>query len=308
MARVLSFDIGTKNLSLCDLSVKASGDFEVTGWSVVSTVPPGLNVNKTPVWDLAPPFYNYLQEHAKSWLFEASGPKKIDRVLIENQPMGGRGTARNLKTKVLSHILQCVILHLRPDLTVAFVHPGLKLKDMPRPEDRKSSYRENKAYAVESTATLIASEKCLSKDYCTEAYAAIKKKDDLADAFLQGYFVAQIMARGDMIIPSVEVPTIVPLADTKKPKSAKASSKASVKATVKSVKDGSEDKKPAKKKKASAIAASEDITEQATVVPVVAPAVDPIVAPAVAAPVDVELSEAPAKKSTKRARVTKAEA
>jgi hypothetical protein len=222
MTRVLSFDVGTKNLSLCDVSVKACGDFEVNAWSVVSTVAPGLNVNLTPVWDLAPPFYDYLQKNARSWLFDADGsPKTLDRVLIENQPMGGRGAARNLKTKVLSHILQCVILGLRPDLTVAFVHPGLKLKDMPLTDPgRKNTYRENKTYAIETTGRMLETSNCLTKAYCTEVYGAKKiKKDDLADAFLQGYFVAQIMARGDLV-PNIDVPKIAPL-DAEKPSKGK---------------------------------------------------------------------------------------
>lgn len=228
MTRVLSFDVGTKNLSWCDLSVKASGDFEVHAWAVVNTVAAGINVNKTPVWDLAPPFYDYLHKTAHSWLFDGSGngtvPKAIDRVLIENQPMGGRGAARNLKTKVLSHILQCVILGLRPDLTVAFVHPGLKLKDMPLADaTRKNTYRENKTYAIEATATMLASEKCLTKAFCSEIYGA-KKKDDLADAFLQGLYVAGAMARGD-VVGSVDVPKIVKIETGPKKRKAKDISK-----------------------------------------------------------------------------------
>ena len=224
MTRVLSFDVGTKNLSWCDLSVKATGDFEVNAWAVVNTVAAGINVNKTPVWDLAPPFYDYLQKTAHSWLFDGTVPKAIDRVLIENQPMGGRGAARNLKTKVLSHILQCVILGLRPDLTVAFVHPGLKLKDMPLADaTRKNTYRENKTYAIEATAAMVASEKCLTKAFCSEIYGA-KKKDDLADAFLQGLYVAGAMARGD-VVGSVDVPKIAKIETGPKKRKAKDISK-----------------------------------------------------------------------------------
>lgn len=200
--RILSFDVGTKNLSFCDLSVDNKLGFEVHAWTVASTVPRGINVNKTPIWDLAPAFYNYVRANVKSWLWNADGTQKpMDRVLIENQPMGGRGAARNLKTKVLSHILQCIILECRPDLNVSFVHPGLKLKDMPKPlEGGKTTYRENKLYAINKTAEYLVSDLCKNKDECKELYLDKKmKKDDLADAFLQGLFVAHIVARGDLI-------------------------------------------------------------------------------------------------------------
>lgn len=200
--RLLSFDVGTKNLSFCDLSVDSSMSFEVHAWTVASTVPRGINVNKTPLWDLAPPFYKYVRSNVTSWLWNADGsPKPMDRVLIENQPMGGRGAARNLKTKVLSHILQCAILESRPDLNVSFVHPGLKLKDMPKPlEGGKTTYRENKMYAIQKTAEYIQTDLCKNKDACKELYLDKKmKKDDLADAFLQGLFVAHIVARGDLV-------------------------------------------------------------------------------------------------------------
>jgi hypothetical protein len=200
--RLLSFDVGMKNLSYCDISVDKDMKFDVHAWNVASTVPRGINVNKTPVWDLAPPFYDYVRANVKSWLWNADGsPKPMNRVLIENQPMGGRGAARNLKTKVLSHILQCVILECRPDLSVSFVHAGLKLKDMPKPlEGGKSTYRENKNYAITKTAEYLVSDMCQSKDLCKELYLDKKmKKDDLADAFLQGLLVAHIVARGDLV-------------------------------------------------------------------------------------------------------------
>jgi len=141
--------------------------------------------------------------------------------------MGGRGAARNLKTKVLSHILQCIILESRPDLNVSFVHPGLKLKDMPKPlEGGKTTYRENKMYAIQKTADLLTTDLCKNKDVCKELYLDKKmKKDDLADAFLQGLFVAHIVARGDLVEAknSLEDTTKAPVVKPAKTKKRKAS-------------------------------------------------------------------------------------
>jgi hypothetical protein len=221
--RFLSFDVGMKNLAQCDLEV--AGDtfttFSVNSWTVETCVEAGLNVNKTPLHELAPFFSTYVKKNLKKWLYEnsdASKPKEFSRVFIENQPMGGRGAARNLKTKVLSHILQCAILDERPDLKVDFVHPGLKLKDMERLEGMRSTYRENKLYAIAKTTTLVTGPTNKTQDACKVLFLDKKngKKDDLADAFLQGLIAGQMHASGQVVVPP-EAPK-----KAKKPKAAAA--------------------------------------------------------------------------------------
>jgi hypothetical protein len=199
--RFLSFDVGTKNLAQCDLDLSDSEAFTVKSWTVETCVDKSVNVNKTALHDLAPMFSNYVQKNIKKWLYSAEGPKPYEHVFIENQPMGGRGSARNLKTKVLSHILQCAILDQRPELKVTFVHPGLKLKDMVRTEGR-STYRENKLYAIAKTAELVVSDKCSNKEDCKTAYLDKKntKKDDLADAFLQGLIAGSMHMKGLVVV------------------------------------------------------------------------------------------------------------
>lgn len=236
--RSLSFDVGTKNLAACDLTVDADGSFEVHSWHVSSCVPRGVNVNKTPLAELAPIFSKWVSEGLVDWLYEPLTdpaaivpgsitrpgprgstvrlrPKPIDRVFIENQPMGGRGAARNLKTKVLSHILQCHLLAARPELQVTFVHPGLKLKDMPRKEDgSRSSYRENKQYAISKATEYVTGASCRTLEVCQQLYVTKKlKKDDLADAFLQGLLAGLMYARGDVLEPAEDKPKKTKKAD-----------------------------------------------------------------------------------------------
>lgn len=199
-----------KNLAQCDLETLADNSFKINSWTVETCVEAGLNVNKTPLHELAPFFSTYVKKNLKKWLYEnsdTSEPKDFSRVFIENQPMGGRGAARNLKTKVLSHILQCAILDERPGLKVDFVHPGLKLKDMERTEGQRSTYRENKLYAIEATTTLVQSDSNATKDLCKTLFLDKKngKKDDLADAFLQGLIAGKMHASGQVVTPP-EVP------------------------------------------------------------------------------------------------------
>jgi len=206
MVRVLSFDVGTKNLALCDMSVESNGAFTVHDWTVTSCVPRGINVNKTPLHELAPSFFKYVSQNVKSWFFNKDGSKKdFARVFIESQPLGGRGAARNLKTKVFSHILQCFCLETAPEVPVVFIHPGLKLKDMPKPAEGRTTYRENKLFAIAETTRYVETDKCQSKDLCTKQYLEKKmKKDDLADAFLQGLLAGGAVARGDVVVSASE--------------------------------------------------------------------------------------------------------
>lgn len=201
--KVLSFDVGTKNLAACELQVDPSGTFSVSSWTVESCVARGLNVNKTPVHELAPTFYAFVKKRVTKWFYnDDKTTKNISRVFIENQPLGGRGAARNLKTKILSHILQCVIVEAVPDVPVYFVHPSLKLKDMPREDGVRPTYRQNKLYAISKTTELVESAACQNKDVCTDLFISKKmKKDDLADAFLQGLYAGLMHARNDVIEP-----------------------------------------------------------------------------------------------------------
>lgn len=200
--RVLSFDVGVKNLAACCLEVDASGQFQILDWDVYNVVQEGTNVNKTSLEILAPQFYDFCHSKLEAWLGCEPG-QSCARVFIETQPMGGRGGARNLKTKVMSHMLQCQIRSYRPDVPVSFVHPSLKLKDMPRLEP-KSSYRANKLYAIQKTEEYLNGTDNISGPEITQKFAKAKakKRDDLADSFLQGLIAALMYERGQIVEPT----------------------------------------------------------------------------------------------------------
>lgn len=166
--RVLSFDIGLRNLAVCKLSVdKDTEAFTIELWKVYSAIPDDLNVNKTGIEDLCPYFSAEVLKHLDEWLLD------IDVCYIESQPMG---RTRNLKTKVLSHILQ-VLLLTKKELPIQFIHPTLKLKNMVG----ERNYRANKKFAISETERLVA-------DTDAAELFVGKKRDDLADCFLQGYY------------------------------------------------------------------------------------------------------------------------
>lgn len=167
--KALSFDIGLRNLGVCKLDVDVTTkEFSIGLWEVYSAIPADLNINKTSIEDLCPYFSREVLKHRKVWL------ESIDICYIESQPMG---RTRNLKTKVLSHILQILLLEDNPDLKIQFIHPTLKLKNMVG----ERSYRANKKFAILETETLIAG-------HSEQSLFVGKKKDDLADCFLQGFY------------------------------------------------------------------------------------------------------------------------
>jgi len=198
MKRFLSFDLGTRHIGICYLAVHENASFEVLEWCVESCVPETLNVNLTPIQTLAPMFYEYILQ--RKWPTMAP-----DLVFIESQPMGLKGSARNLKTKVLSHLLQCYMMHLYPSSPVDFIMPSLKLKSMVRTSERPT-YAQNKKFAVDLTRTHLASTKCLNPDKCLSIFDAPKvrgikqvKKDDFADSFLQGYLAGLLHMEGKVV-------------------------------------------------------------------------------------------------------------
>jgi hypothetical protein len=197
--KVLSFDVGTKHLALCYLEVFEDGSFEILDWSVKSCVPDDINVNTTSIEKLAPCFAKHIEEHLHPWTSDLS--KDLEYVFIESQPMGGfRGSARNLKTKILSHVLQCAIHVKRPNVPIHFVSPSLKLKDRVY-EGKKPSYYDNKKYAVEKTTLFLDSSMCKNTEYCKTVFNQKKmKRDDFADAFLQGYYSAMMYLKGNVIV------------------------------------------------------------------------------------------------------------
>jgi hypothetical protein len=152
-------------------------EFSIGLWQVYSAIPDDLNVNKTPIEDLCPYFSREVLKHVDLWLDD------VDICYIESQPMG---RTRNLKTKVLSHILQILLLS-KKEIPIQFIHPTLKLKNMVG----ERNYRANKKFAIQET------ERLLENTAFVDLFIG-KKRDDLADCFLQGYYACWTKPKEDI--------------------------------------------------------------------------------------------------------------
>lgn len=198
--RILSVDVGIRHLAWFRgvMSGAANGGAsplshvsrvdETAEWHVEDIVPADgpTNVNEIRVEDVVPWMLAAFHKHKASMLGLHESP--VERVFLEQQPLGtGQAAARNIKTKVLSHILQVLIVQELPGARIAFVSPRKKIRHAAlvlghAPE----TYNDNKKAAKLLAPRLL---RALGAPQLAEWFERARgKKDDLADALLQGVY------------------------------------------------------------------------------------------------------------------------
>ena len=146
--------------------------FLIESWEMVDILSDeSINVNDSTTDVLITKSAKLLRELVLKWSL-----RKPDIAYLENQPLGQM--ARNVKTKTLSHVMQALLISY--DIPVQFVSPKKKLQGM----EGVGSYSDNKKFAVAATVKLLENEK---SDWLSWFQEVSGKKDDLADALLQGF-------------------------------------------------------------------------------------------------------------------------
>jgi hypothetical protein len=178
--RVLSVDIGWRHLAYAKMEL-CSSTMHLLEWDVINLLEgdAAANVNSLTLEELVRRTVPSVWSTIKAWAKWPSGDQqRPDVAYLECQPLGQM--ARNVKTKTLSHIMQALLL--AEGIPVAFVSPRKKLLGMAT----TGSYADNKKFAIASCMRVL-------RDHSLHEWAARfddlgGKRDDLADALLQGYY------------------------------------------------------------------------------------------------------------------------
>ncbi len=157
----LSFDIGIKNLAYC-----YTEDENILDWNV-------LNIESSDIYKMS--------ELCVSLLHDTFVDKKIDVILIENQPVQKNPKMKSVQMIVYSFFCVRKVLNCE-DATILFQSANNKNRYMTKLsiETPKCStkYLENKKKAILCVKQIVDSE-------WYEYFVSHKKKDDLADSYLQ---------------------------------------------------------------------------------------------------------------------------
>ena len=198
---VLSFDVGTRTLSVCVVS-KVDARVHVLEWRILDL---HGEDKKLTMHDLSERCVKRLAE------LELMETHKPDTVLIETQRGGKFGNATMMS---ISHVLHAFVVtcahYLKVPCNVVFMSPTLKIaaavKLLP-PEEEEAKldegaaepelttrqknyqfYKKNKKVSKDAVALLLTDQSRMQLGPELKAtYAASKKKDDLADSFMQAY-------------------------------------------------------------------------------------------------------------------------
>lgn len=143
-----------------------------------------VSCNKQPMQELAEKLYSKLDKDFQDFT-------KVDRVIIENQPSLRNPTMKTIASILYSYFIMRGIIDktkTKSDIQeVRFVSPSNKLKvnkgttnEILKKEDKTKIYKMTKKLGVKYCKALITEKdnKILDK---------VKKKDDMCDAFLQGF-------------------------------------------------------------------------------------------------------------------------
>lgn len=181
MKRILSIDVGIKNLSYCYMESDGITNTKVIKWDNVAVMEG--NCKKLKIETLTEQVLLTLQEHFDD-SFEA------DVVLIENQPMLKNGNMKTVSVIIYSYFVMSK-LQFGNIREVRFYSASNKLKCKKITDvehEKKSTYKDRKSLSKEVAKRYIV-------DICPENldwFLGQRKGDDIADAFLLGIHYIEV--------------------------------------------------------------------------------------------------------------------
>lgn len=185
---ILSFDIGIKNLAYCILDKDEDNKLSIIKWDIIKLLEDNEKCKGFPLDELTKRLYKQLNSHFYSY--------NITKVLLENQPVLKNPVMKSVQMIVFSFFQYQAILLAREINTIKLINASNKLKvgktftEINNNEDIikiKSKYTRNKKFAIEYTYKIL-QDRIENFETLIEFFKENKKRDDLADAFLQGIY------------------------------------------------------------------------------------------------------------------------
>jgi hypothetical protein len=179
MVRILSFDVGIKNLSYCLIENESILDWDLINLITEDESKSKSKSKKNSIYQLSSILYKELQGK-----FEDVA---IDHVIIENQPVFKNPTMKTIQILIYSFFEYRRTLCELPINEIGFVGANTKVKfaeDYLQNLDMSVEKVKNKYAYNKRISTLCSQHLIRSQDSLHEWYQEHKKKDDLADAHL----------------------------------------------------------------------------------------------------------------------------
>lgn len=189
-AAVLSFDMGVRNLAACLVQAAQptdnSGGFRVLHWEVLDLFPGRRAKAKPSISECN----QRLQPALTSLLSRL--PCQPTAVAIESQPAGRSAAVGNTRMKVLSHCVEAFCALRLPGVPVRFVAPRARYALCDPDSVAAACDKKLKASRRYTLRKRMCADACeamlnqLQEPGWLQMYKEHSKRDDLADALLQG--------------------------------------------------------------------------------------------------------------------------
>ena len=197
---ILSFDIGIKNLAYCIMYKDAldnkndENNIKIIDWDIIQLIEDGVKCKGVSLDTITNILYVKLQDIFLEY--------DITEVLLENQPVLKNPVMKSIQMILFSFFNYEKIILGREIKNIKLINAsnklklGKKLKEINESENVvniKSRYTKNKKLAILYTEYFLKN-RLIKSDYnkYQELFNEHKKKDDLADAFLQGLYYIEL--------------------------------------------------------------------------------------------------------------------
>lgn len=180
---ILSFDIGIKNLAYCKFDTEHN---HIDEWGIINLVADNELCKSVRLSDMCDRLIMALDD-----AFDANNP--IDLVLLENQPVLKNPVMKSIQMMLFTYFMlrkvhdstvsEVILVSARRKTAVFTLSDEVEQ----RISMLKSPYAQTKLRGKEITRELIQQHKVTLSEQASTSYEKSKKKDDMADAFLQAW-------------------------------------------------------------------------------------------------------------------------